>query len=82
MVTLKDDDVAEFSEISQVDALKSNWVRTLGAIVEANAEIKDDDEDFTPVLKLLNKSTTKILAVNKSIYSNSLLDSQKKIRLT
>ena len=79
MVTLKDDNVAEFSEFLKL-TLSSPTGATLGAIVEANAEIKDDDEDFTSTLKLLNKSTTNVtLPQQIDLTQNSLLDPQKKI---
>ena len=78
-ITLKNDNVAEFSEWFKV-TLSSPTGATLGAITTADIEIRDTDEDFTSTLKLLTKSTATIQQPQLvDLTQNSLLDSTKKI---
>jgi len=78
-VTLKNDNVAEFSEWVKL-TLSSPTGATLGSLVTADGEIQDTDEDFTSTIKLLTK---KVKNVEQSqlvdLAQNSLMDSTKKV---
>ena len=67
-ITLKNDDIAEFSEWFKLTLSDPNNA-SLGAIITANAEIKDSDINFTGGLKLLSKDVT-----NLNIEKQQLLD--------
>ena len=78
VVSLNNDNVAEFAELLTL-TLSDPTGATLGTTVVANAEIEDDDEDFTSTLKLLNKSTTNVTIPQQiDLNQNSLLDSKIK----
>jgi hypothetical protein len=80
-VTLKNDNVAEFSEWFKL-ALSAPSNALLGTIITANAEIKDSDKDFTSTLKLIAKDVTN-LNIEKpqllDLKQSSLLDTTKTI---
>ena len=80
-ITLKNDNVAEFSEWFKL-ALSAPANALLGTIITANAEIKDSDKDFTSTLKLIAKDVTN-LNIEKpqllDLTQSSLLDTTKTI---
>ena len=80
-ITLKNDDVTEFSEWFKL-TLSDPSNASLGTIITANAEIKDSEIDFTSTLKLLPKDVTN-LNIEKpqllDLKQESLLDTKKKI---
>ena len=71
-ITLKNDNVAEFSEWFKL-ALSTPNNASLGTIITANAEIKDSDIDFTSALTLLAKDVS-----NLNIEKPQLLDLKQK----
>ena len=71
-IALNNDDITEFSEWFKLTLSTPNNA-SLGAIISANAEIKDSKIDFTSGLTLLAKDTT-----NLSIEKPRLLDLKQK----
>jgi hypothetical protein len=80
-ITLKNDDIAEFSEWFKL-TLSAPTNASLGPIITANVEVKDTDVDFTSTITLLAKNIANLNIEQPRLIDlkqNSLLDTQKKI---
>ena len=80
-IALNNDDITEFSEWFELTLSTPNNA-SLGAIISANAEIKDSKIDFTSGLKLLAKDVTNLSIERPQLLDlkqNSLRDAGKKL---